>query len=125
MPKLPNPSFPIQAASSANHVPLPVFQASDNPEWIELLITGATGTSGENFLQKFQSILRKTPKIGTTSKAEFFTYAAMGAFTVLPNTQLMDKLSIKHIYINPVHSSKGVLTVKVALQLEKVGKLIP
>ncbi len=111
----------IQSPSS-----LQVFSASNNPELVTLLVTGKTGTNGEYFFQKFQSLLRKTPKLGTTSKPEFFPYSAMGAFTVLPNTPLMDKLDIKHIYINPIKSNdKGkqvIKTVKVALQLESAGK---
>lgn len=105
----------------AQPMQLKVFPATNNPELIELLVTGEQGTSQENFFQKLQTILNKTPKIGTTAKTEFFPYGVIGSVVVLPNTPLMNKLHIKHLYLNPI-SSRGFLTIKVALQLEKSGK---
>ncbi len=116
----------VLLTSESEITDLLVFPASDNLELMELFITGSKGTNKEDFLKKFRSILEKTPRIGTTTEAEFFTYYTIGAFTVLPNTSLLNKLSLKHVYINPIKSSeKGkmvIKTVKVALQLEEAGK---
>ena len=47
----------------AQPMQLKVFPATNNPELIELLVTGEQGTSQENFFQKLQAILNKTPKM--------------------------------------------------------------
>jgi len=94
---------------------------SNRLELLDLLITGQKGTHRETFFQKMQSILDRTPRIGTTSRPEFFTYRIVGALTVLPYTQLMSRLHIQQIYIKPISH----LTVKAAFRLgTKEGKAL-
>lgn len=95
---------------------------SNRLELLDLLVTGRRGTHRETFSQKIQSILNKTPRIGTPTKAGFFTYKMIGTLTVLPYTELMSRLHIQKIYIKAMKSGKNILTVKAALQLETGGK---
>lgn len=89
--------------------------ASNKLELMELLVTGATGTSGEDFSTKLQALLQKTPRIGTTANPEFLAYSIIGAFTALPYTGLMDKLAIERVFIKILSSHQ---TIKIALQLK-------
>ncbi len=120
---MPNEQLEQQQSLLTNAEQLTVFSPANELELIELLITNKKGTADQNYLTKLQSNLQKTPRIGTTAKPEFFSSSLIGTFTVLPNTQLSQKLNIKHTYIKLVRAEgQPVKTIKIALQLENEGK---